>query len=98
MALSFEESKKQLEATVRAQSRIASLAADDIAPMAVADIANDDMTTWQKPRNASFYTYYNDEYTDSKLSTVDENKNITLADNQINLTHLKFLDFMMALT
>ena len=89
MALSFEESKKQLEATVRAQSRIASLAADDIAPMAVADIANDDMTTWQKPRNASFYTYYNDEYTDSKLSTVDENKNITLADNQINLTQEK---------
>lgn len=82
MALSFEESKKQ------AQEQ-SSLAATPM-PMSLSYSANTLVDeTWQKPKNASFYTYYNDEYSDDKLSVVDENKNITLADSQINLTQEK---------
>ena len=82
MALSFEESKKQ------AQEQ-ASLAAT---PMLMS-LSNDATTfaseNWSKPNNSSLYTYYDNEYFDDKVSTVDENKNITLSESQINLTQEK---------
>lgn len=82
MALSFEESKKQAQeqSSLAATPMLMSLSYD-------ANTLADE--TWQKPKNASFYTYYDDEYSDDKLSVVDENKNITLADSQINLTQEK---------
>ena len=79
MALSFEESKKKLEEQ-----------AFTPAPMSLYRSVEDVSTyvNWEKPANASFYTYY-DEYHDEKLSTVDENKNITLSVEQINITQEK---------
>ena len=79
MALSFEESKKKAAKTVAAPMRVAM---DNNIAVYVDE-------SWQKPRNASFYTYYDNEYHDDKLSTVDENKNVTLSDSQINLTQEK---------
>ena len=82
MALSFEESKKQ------AQEQ-ASLAAT---PMLMS-LSNDATTFasehWSKPNYGSLYTHYDNEYFDDKVSTVDENKNITLSESQINLTQEK---------
>ena len=82
MALSFEESKKQAQeqATLAATPMLMSLASS---------ASTYAVENWRKPTNASFYTYYDDEYSDDKISTVDDNKNITLADSQINLTQEK---------
>lgn len=78
MAISFEESKQQLASTMAA--------AATPRMMAMTYAAGD---SWTKPTNSSLYTYYNNEYSDDKISTVDENKNITLSQNQINLTQEK---------
>ena len=78
MAISFEESKQQLASTMAA--------AATPRMMAMTYAAGD---SWTKPTNSSLYTYYNNEYSDNKISTVDENKNITLSQNQINLTQEK---------
>ena len=77
MALSFEESKKQAEAATPTLMSLSSNATT---------FASEN---WTKPINSSLYTYYNNEYSDNKVSTVDENKNITLSDSQINLTQEK---------
>ena len=79
MALSFEESKKQ------ALKQAA-------APMLMSvsnEVIIDSDNNWKKPENASNYEYYNNEYHDDDLSTVDGNKKITLSTNQINLTQEK---------
>ena len=83
MALSFEESKKQAmqQETLAATPMLMSLSNERNT------LADDN--DWEKPRNASFYTYYDNEYYDDKISTVDDNKNITLSDSQINLTQEK---------
>ena len=44
---------------------------------------------WMKPDNAFLYTYYDDEYSDDNMSTVDGEKKITLSSEQINLTQEK---------
>ena len=44
---------------------------------------------WLKPNNANLYDYYDNEYYDEKISTVDASKNITLSTEQINLTQEK---------
>lgn len=77
MALSFEESKKQAEAATPTLMSLSSNATT---------FASEN---WTKPINSSLYTYYDNEYSDNKVSTVDENKNITLSDSQINLTQEK---------
>ena len=79
MALSFEESKKQ------ALKQAA-------APMLMSvsnEVIIDSDNNWKKPENASHYEYYNNEYHDDDLSTVDGNKKITLSANQLNLTQEK---------
>lgn len=81
MALSFEESKKLLAEQMAAQAP----ARMSLRSMAVASEGGN----WQKPKNASFYEYYDNEYHDDKLSIVDENKNITLSADQINITQEK---------
>lgn len=75
MALSFEESKKQLAEQLSKQARVMAMSEEP----SVEEV-------WFKPKNASFYTYYNDEYSDNDISTVDSLKNITLSQTQINLT------------
>ena len=79
MALSFEESKKQAQ-ELAATPTLMSLSSN------ATTFASEN---WTKPINSSLYTYYNNEYSDNKVSTVDENKNITLSDSQINLTQEK---------
>lgn len=77
MALSFEESKKQLS-QLAATPMMMSLARDT----AIAE-------NWRKPDNAYLYDYYDNEYSDDKITTVDDNKNIHLGEGQINLTQEK---------
>ena len=79
MALSFEESRKQLSKLVATPMTMA-LNNDDIATVA---------ETWSKPSNAHVYAYHNGEYEDKNVSTVDADKNITLSNKQINLTQEK---------
>lgn len=79
MALSFEESKKQAQ-ELAATPTLMSLSSN------ATTFASEN---WTKPINSSLYIYYNNEYSDNKVSTVDENKNITLSDSQINLTQEK---------
>lgn len=90
MALSFEESKKLLAEQMTAQAP----ARMSLRSMAVTS----ENGNWQKPSNASFYEYYDNEYHDDKISTVDENKNITLSADQINITQEKnsqYIPFQM---
>lgn len=50
---------------------------------------------WSKPANYNEYKYY-EEYSDSSISSVDKNKNITLSSEQINLTqenHSQYIPF-----
>ena len=83
MAISFEESKKQLAQSVMKTSAmsIASAMTLEAEPIAAAEDYN-----WMEPENASLYFYYNGEYSDDNISTVDENKTISLNNQQINLT------------
>lgn len=83
MALSFEESKKQLSEQATATTPMLMSLSDDTVMLAATT------ENWQKPRNSSIYTYYNDEYHDDSISTVDSNKNITLSETQINITQEK---------
>lgn len=51
---------------------------------------------WKKPDNAELYDYYDNEYYDDNVSTVDEGKGIVLSQNQINLTqenHSQYIPF-----
>lgn len=77
MALSFEESKKQLS-QLAATPMMMSLARDTVIS-----------ENWRKPENANLYDYYDNEYSDDKITIVDDNKNIRLSDGQINLTQEK---------
>lgn len=103
MTISFEDSLKaaqeQVSATETTSVATTSLEENSIAALESIEATplTADETTgaipayegWMKPSNASVYTYYNDEYTDEKISTVDENKNISLNTSQINLTQEK---------
>ena len=98
MALSFEESKKLLAEQVATPMMMAAqptraLSAEDPGIMTL-DAGDEVMEiaayeSWDKPKNSSFYTYYNNEYYDESISTVDKNKNITLSSEQINITQEK---------
>ena len=82
MALSFEESKKQAQEQT-------TLAATPMMMSSSANMSTFATESWNKPSNSYIYTYYNNEYSDDKISTVDEAKNINLSDSQINLTQEK---------
>lgn len=87
MALSFEESKKQFMQQSATPMTLSMRASAEPAAEPIAAYAGDE--TWEKPENASFYTYFNNEYHDDKVSTVDSEKNIVLNQEQINLTQEK---------
>ena len=75
MALSFEESRKKLAEQA---------ATPALMSLRMATMSEEE--NWEKPANANFYTYYDNEYHDDKLSIVDGNKDITLSAEQINIT------------
>lgn len=86
MALSFEESKKLL-ATKVAQESIApmSMAVDPgIMTLDVMD-ASGQIAAYSEWTRSDRYDWY-DEYTDARISTVDENKNIKVDASQINIS------------
>lgn len=94
MALSFEESKKQLvqqEATpmmMSARSAVMTLNDDGGA------IAAYSGETWTRDTD---YRWFND-YVDNKISYIDENKNITVDPSQVNIsqeTNSQFIPFEM---
>ena len=102
MALSFEESKKLLSQKIAKPMMMAatpaSMSVNDNSIMTLA--AEDDMelipaySEWTKSNKY----VWSDQYTDSKASYVDENKNITVDNSQINLTqeeNSQFIPFEM---
>ena len=103
MALSFEESKKLLSQKIAKPMMMAatpaSMSVNDNSIMTLA--AEDDMelipaySEWTKSNKY----VWSDQYTDSKASYVDENKNITVDNSQINLTqeeNSQFIPFEMS--
>ena len=102
MGISFEENFKKarakaLENATLSITPISAAASDEIVPaaasygIATTDEAVDTVAAydgWMKPANSGVYEYY-DEYSDDKISTVDEDKNVLIANNQINLTQEK---------
>lgn len=84
MALSFEESKKLLEQQASTPMMMSASPAIMTLDEPLEQIAA--YESWEKPSNASEYSYYNDEYYDESFSIVDANKNIALSNNQINIT------------
>lgn len=91
MGLSFEDSLKAAQAEAASIAPFSIANEEDYAVMTLDETsgliaAYSGEEAWEKPTNASIYTYYNGEYGDEDYSTVDANKNITLSQNQINLT------------
>lgn len=91
MGLSFEDSLKAAQAEAASTSPLSVSSEEDYAVMTLDDTsgmiaAYSGDEGWEKPVNASIYTYYDGEYGDEDYSVVDEAKNITLSQNQINLT------------
>lgn len=84
MALSFEESKKQLAAQAATPMMMSMRAVAAPADEPIAAYAGNE--TWEKPANAHFYEYHNGEYSDEDYSIVDAEKNVVLSKMQINLT------------
>lgn len=89
MALSFEESKKQAS-NLAATPMMMSLSNDAMIFAATNEIFTKDTT--------GRYAYFND-YTDDKISYVDDNKNITVDNSQVNISqesNSQFIPFEMA--
>lgn len=93
---SFSDKLKELSTnntlTASVESDIAVMSLE--AAPAVMTLASEDeliaaYESWKKPENSARYIYYDDEYYDDKVSTVDGEKNITLASGQINITQEK---------
>lgn len=84
MALSFEESKKQLMQQAATPMTMSMRSVAEPASEPIAAYSGDE--NWEKPVNASFYQYYDGEYSDTDISMVDGEKNIILSKMQINLT------------
>ena len=91
MGLSFEDSLKAAQAEAASITAPFVAGEEDYAIMTLDDTsglvaAYSEDEAWEKPKNASIYTYYDGEYGDDDYSTVDINKDITLSQKQINLT------------
>lgn len=93
MALSFEESKKQLSQSVSTPMMSSmpmkmSLASDDIMAMA---------ENWTRDTTGRYVWF--DDYKDDNMSYIDENKNIIVDSSQINIsqeTNSQFIPFEMS--
>ena len=100
MALSFEDSLKAAKAESKAAAAVAAVpaVADDTSVMSLDyGIATTDYGIAEADENGMIAAYSGTEYDtskydsysmlfDDKVSTIDENKNVKLADGQINLT------------
>ena len=89
MALSFEESKKQLAQQVAAATpmmaampMVASPENSGVMTLDESDGMIAAYSTWTKSNKY----IWNDQYSDDRISSIDKNKNITVADSQINIT------------
>lgn len=95
MALSFEESKKQLS-QLAAKPMVMSLSADDDLIAAYSD------ESWERDTSGRYRWFTNskgEEIKDDKISYVDDNKNITVDNSQVNIsqeTNSQFIPFEMA--
>lgn len=86
MALSFEESKKQL---IQQNETVAK-------PMMMATRMMATVSGWTRVTNPEYAWF--DEFTDDKISYVDENKDITIDNSQINISQeskSQFIPFEM---
>lgn len=87
MALSFEESKKQLSQQA-AMPMMMSMA------RSVEPVSEDGNETWER---STKYPWF-EEFYDDKISTIDENKNITVHESQVNISqeiNSQFIPFEM---
>lgn len=106
MALSFEESKKLLEEQAAAATPMMmaatpmamSMTPEDIGVMTLAEGTEPEMiaaySVWNKSEKYEWY----DEYSDDRVSTVDQNKNITVDASQVNISqeeNSQFIPFEM---
>ena len=91
MALSFEESKKQLSQQVAATPMLMSLSAE---PMLMS-LSNDASgETWEPDTKYAWF----DSFVDDKISYIDDNKNITIDNSQVNISqesNSQFIPFEM---
>ena len=96
MALSFEESKKQL-AQQMATPATMSLRATDPGIMTLNE-GDGMIAAYSEWTKSDKYDWY-DEYTDTNTSRIDSNKNITVHDSQINISqeeNSQFIPFEMS--
>ena len=100
MALSFEESKKLLTQQVAAAANIQLPYTPVAANAGIMTLAEEDYgmvaaySDWTKSDKYDWY----DQYSDDKISTIDENKNITVDGSQINISqeeNSQFIPFEM---
>ena len=95
MALSFEESKKQLS-QLAGKPMVMSLSANDDLIAAYSD------ESWERDTSGRYRWFTNskgEEIKDDKISYVDDNKNITVDNSQVNIsqeTNSQFIPFEMA--
>lgn len=97
MALSFEDSLKAAQAESEAAAAVAAVStvAEDTSSVMTLDYdvaaneTNEMISAYsgvEYDSNYESYSQYPQNLVDNNISVVDENKNVTLADNQINLT------------
>ena len=106
MALSFEESKRlltQLHATPMEAAVFAAPAVANDGIMTLAEEGGEMIAAYSEWEKSDKYLWYtdtngNDEYYDSKLSVIDDKKNVVLDDSQINISqeeNSQFIPFEM---
>lgn len=86
MALSYEESRRLLGK----QMTTAVMAANYDGTEAYNDLPADTAATWSR---SDRYVWY-EQYADDKVSFVDENKNVTVGDSQINISQEENSQYM----
>lgn len=99
---SFSEKLKQAKSSIE-EPQIMTLSLEEDMGMIPAYNPEDEVMllaeedeNWIKPKNSNLYDYYNGEYYDENVSTVDESKGIVLSQNQINITqesHSQYIPF-----
>ena len=91
MALSFEESKKQLSQQVAATPMLMSLSAEPML-MSLSNDASGEI--WEPDTKYAWF----DSFVDDKISYIDDNKNITIDNSQVNISqesNSQFIPFEM---
>ena len=92
MALSFEESKKQLMQQNETASKPMTMAAQITTPVQLSSL----QAGWTRVTRPEYVWF--DQFTDDKISHIDSNKDITIDDSQINISQeskSQFIPFEM---